>query len=191
MAERGSAEGTSGRRGGRGLAGFLAVFEAIALAVQLQDVDVVGQSIEQRAGQPFGPEDLGPFVEGQIRGHERRRLLVALGEDLEEQLGAGLRQRHIAELVDDQQILLGELLLKTQQALVIPRLENARLDQVFSKALSLDGRRWREIAASPSALNGADTGLMTSRARADIQRGGPAATALECRYRPISARCRR
>ena len=66
MAERGSAEGTSGRRGGRGLAGFLAVFEAIALAVQLQDVDVVGQSIEQRAGQPFGPEDLGPFVEGQI-----------------------------------------------------------------------------------------------------------------------------
>ena len=83
VAERGSAEGTSGRRGGRGLAGFLAVFEAIALAVQLQDVDVVGQSIEQRAGQPFGPEDLGPFVEGQIRGHERRRLLVALGEDLE------------------------------------------------------------------------------------------------------------
>ena len=68
MAERGSAEGTSGRRGGRGLAGFLAVFEAIALAVQLQDVDVVVQSIEQRAGQPFGPEDLGPFVEGQIRG---------------------------------------------------------------------------------------------------------------------------
>ena len=52
MAERGSAEGTSGRRGGRGLAGFLAVFEARALAVQLQDVDVVGQSIEQRAGQP-------------------------------------------------------------------------------------------------------------------------------------------
>ena len=82
VAERGSAEGTSGRRGGRGRAGFLAVFEAIALAVQLQDVDVVGQSIEQRAGEAFGPEDLGLFVEGQIRGHERRRLLVALGEDL-------------------------------------------------------------------------------------------------------------
>ncbi len=58
VAERGSAEGTSGRRGGRGRAGFLAVFEAIALAVQLQDVDVVGQSIEQRAGEAFGPEDL-------------------------------------------------------------------------------------------------------------------------------------
>ena len=53
--------------------------------------DVMGQPVEQRASQPFGAEDLGPFVEGQIRGHERRCLLVALGEDLEQQLGAGLR----------------------------------------------------------------------------------------------------
>ena len=40
------------------------MFEAIALAVQLEDVDVMGQPIEQRASQPFGAEDLGPFVEG-------------------------------------------------------------------------------------------------------------------------------
>ena len=31
------------------LAGFLAVFEAIAVAVQLEDVDVMGQPVEQRA----------------------------------------------------------------------------------------------------------------------------------------------
>ena len=35
-------------------AGLLAVFEAIALAVQLQDVDVMGQPVEQRAGEAFG-----------------------------------------------------------------------------------------------------------------------------------------
>ena len=75
---------TSGSRSGRVLAGFLAVFEARAVAVQLEDVDVMGQPVEQRASQPFGAEDLGPFVEGQIRGHERRCLLVALGEDLEQ-----------------------------------------------------------------------------------------------------------
>ena len=68
----------------------------------------MGQPVEQRAGEPFRAKDLGPFVEGQIRGHQRRRLLVALGEDLEQQLGAGLRQRHVAELVHDQQILLGQ-----------------------------------------------------------------------------------
>ena len=40
---------TSGSRSGRVLAGFLAVFEAIAVAVQLEDVDVMGQPVEQRA----------------------------------------------------------------------------------------------------------------------------------------------
>ena len=101
-------------------AGLLAVFEAVAVAVELEDVDVMGQPVEPRAGEAFGAEDLGPFVEGEIRGHERGRLLVALGEDLEQQLGGGLRQRDVAELVDDQQILLGELLLQAQQALVVP-----------------------------------------------------------------------
>ena len=93
---------TSGSRSGRVLAGFLVVFEAIAVAVQLEDVDVMGQPVEQRASHPFGAEDLGPFVEGQIRGHARRCVLVALGEDLDQQLGAGLRQRDVAELGHDQ-----------------------------------------------------------------------------------------
>ena len=61
----------SGRRGGRVGAGLLAVFEAVAVAVELEDVDVMGQPVEQRAGEAFGAEDLGPFVEGEIRGHER------------------------------------------------------------------------------------------------------------------------
>ena len=33
----------------------LALFETIAVAVQFEDVDVVGQSVEQRTGQPLGP----------------------------------------------------------------------------------------------------------------------------------------
>ena len=61
----------SGRRGARVGAGLLAVFEAVAVAVELEDVDVMGQPVEQRAGEAFGAEDLGPFVEGEIRGHER------------------------------------------------------------------------------------------------------------------------
>jgi hypothetical protein len=36
----------------------LALFEPIAVAVQFEDVDVVGQSVEQRTGQPLGPDDL-------------------------------------------------------------------------------------------------------------------------------------
>ena len=30
---------------------------------------MVGEPVQQRAGQPLRAEDLGPFVEGQIGGH--------------------------------------------------------------------------------------------------------------------------
>ena len=36
----------------------LALFEPIAVAVHFEDVDVVGQSVEQRTGQPLRADDL-------------------------------------------------------------------------------------------------------------------------------------
>ena len=44
----------SGRGGGRVLTSVLAVCEAIAVAVQLQDVDVMGEPVEERAVWPDG-----------------------------------------------------------------------------------------------------------------------------------------
>ena len=64
------------------------LLEAIALAVHFQDVDVVGQAIEQRAGEPLIAEDAGPFVEWQIGCDDRRSPFVTLAEHLEEQFGA-------------------------------------------------------------------------------------------------------
>ena len=43
-----------------------ALLEAVAVGVHLQDVNVVGDAVEQRAGEPFGAEDLSPLVERQI-----------------------------------------------------------------------------------------------------------------------------
>src|SRR5262249_23145554 len=63
---------------------LLALFEAIAVAVHFEDVDVVGQPIEQRAGQPLGPEHAGPFVERQVAGDDGGAALVALAEDFEQ-----------------------------------------------------------------------------------------------------------
>ena len=77
----------------------------------------------ERAGEALGAEHLGPFVEGQIGGDQGRAPLVALAEHLEQQLGAGLRQRHEAEFVDDQKLVGGELLLEPQQLLVIAGLD--------------------------------------------------------------------
>src|SRR5438876_5143115 len=91
---------------------LLTLFEAIAVAVHFEDVDVVGQPIEQRAGQPLGPEHAGPLVERQIAGDDGRAALVALAEDLEQQLGAGRREGYIAEFIDDQQLVTSQLALQ-------------------------------------------------------------------------------
>ena len=61
-----------------------ALLEAVTVAVHLQDVDVVGKPVQQGAGEPLGAEDLGPFVEGQVAGHQDRGAFVALAEDFEE-----------------------------------------------------------------------------------------------------------
>ena len=52
-----------------GLSGA-ALGETIAVAVHLEDVDVVGDAIEQRAGQTLGSQGFGPFVERQIAGDQ-------------------------------------------------------------------------------------------------------------------------
>src|SRR6267378_7636363 len=91
---------------------LLALFEAIAVAVHFEDVDMVGQPVEQRAGQPLGAEHAGPLVERQIAGDEGGAALVSLAEDLEQELRAGRRQGHVAELIDNQQLVTRQLALE-------------------------------------------------------------------------------
>ena len=66
--------------------------EPVAVAVHLQDMDVVGQPVEQRTSQPLGGEHAGPLVKRQVGGDDGRAGLVALAEHLEQQFGTGLRQ---------------------------------------------------------------------------------------------------
>ena len=89
------------------LAVLTAVFEPIAFAVHLKDVDVMGQTIQQCACEPFGTKDFGPLIERQVRGNYNGAAFVALGYHLEEQLGARFAEGHEAQLVDDQQVLAG------------------------------------------------------------------------------------
>jgi hypothetical protein len=48
---------------------------------------------------------------------------MTISEDLEQQLRPGRRQRNIAQLVDNQQLVAGQLLLKAQKPLLIPGLQ--------------------------------------------------------------------
>ena len=90
---------------------------------------MVGDAVEQRAGEALAGEDRGPFLERQVRGHDGGAVLVAPAEDVEQQLASGLRQGHVAELVDDQEIDPGELGLEAEQPLLVARLDQL-VDQV-------------------------------------------------------------
>src|ERR1700730_874585 len=70
------------------------------------------EAIEQRAGQTWIAEDARPFLEWKIGCYDRRPVFVTLAEDLKEQFRAGLRERHVAEFVDDEQFDGGELRLE-------------------------------------------------------------------------------
>ena len=65
------------------------VAEAVAVAVHLQDVDVVGEPVQQRAGEALRTKQFSPFVEGEVGGDQDGAPLVALAEDLEEQFRPG------------------------------------------------------------------------------------------------------
>ena len=99
-----------------------AALEAVAVAVHLQDMHVVGETIQQRAGEPFRAEHVGPLVEGQVGGDQDGAPFVALAEDLEEQFRAGGGPGHEAQLVDDEQAEAGQLPLEVEQSAVVPGL---------------------------------------------------------------------
>ena len=86
-------------RPGRGV--LPAALQPGALAIHFQDVDVVGEAVQQRSGETLRSEDFGPFVERQIGGDQDGASLVALAEDLEQQFRPGGGQGHGAQFVDD------------------------------------------------------------------------------------------
>jgi len=55
-----------------------ALRQAVGFAVHLQDVDVVGQAVEERAGEAFLAEGSGPLVERQVGCNDGGAALIAL-----------------------------------------------------------------------------------------------------------------
>ena len=80
------------------------VFHPEALAFDDDGVSMMQQPIQDRRGQgAVMVEDRGPLLEGAVGGQDQRPLFIAQRDDLEEQIGACLVNREIAELVKDEQ----------------------------------------------------------------------------------------
>ena len=83
---------------------------------------MVGEAVQQRAGEALRAEDFGPLVESEIGGYKDGAPLVALAEHLEEQFRAGAGQLYKAQLVDDQQVEPRQLSLQIQEPSLVPGL---------------------------------------------------------------------
>src|SRR5471030_2122199 len=71
---------------------------------------MVSQAVEQRGGHLGVAEHAGPFTEGKIGGDDDRRALVEPADKMEQQLAAGLGERQVAELVEDDEVHPGQML---------------------------------------------------------------------------------
>ena len=65
---------------------------------------MVGEPVQQRAGEALRTKHFSPLVEGQVGGYQDGAPLVALAEDLEEQFRPGGGQGDEAQLIDGQQV---------------------------------------------------------------------------------------
>ena len=61
-----------------------ALIEPVAFTVHFQDVQVVGQPVQQRACETLCAEGFCPIVEREIAGYQCRAAFVALRDELEQ-----------------------------------------------------------------------------------------------------------
>ena len=80
----------------------------VAAAADVDDMAVMRQAIDERSGHDLVAQDLAPLLEAFIGGQHSGCALIAPVDELEEEHGAGLADRQVADLVDDQERRIGE-----------------------------------------------------------------------------------
>jgi hypothetical protein len=74
---------------------------------RLDNVCPIGDAVEQRLAQPRIGNDLGPFRERQVSGHDHCRLFGPFRDHLEQELGPNFGQRHVADFIERDKVVAG------------------------------------------------------------------------------------
>src|SRR3954468_2902280 len=117
-----AAPGKSGNPTSLGLSSFLRLHrlpEAVALAVHLENLRVVGQAVQERCRHPLALEDLVPLAERKVARHQDAPTLVAVGEDSEQEFDPASAHRDVSQLVADQQVGPVELRQETIKCVLL------------------------------------------------------------------------
>ena len=120
------------------------IFETVTVIAGFDDVAMVGQAVEQRDGHLGVAEDLGPFTEGEIGGDNQAGALVEFAQQMEQQGAAGLRERQIAEFIENDQVDLhepvGDLARLAVSFLLFQRVDELDSGEAaYSEAMVSDG----------------------------------------------------
>ena len=99
------------------------LFEPVALALNVERGRVVQQAVQDGGGQDRIVEGLAPIQEALVGGDDQAGALVATHHQTEEQAGFELRERQVADLVDDEHLGVGELLQGALQAVLVEGLD--------------------------------------------------------------------
>ena len=78
--------------------------EAVAGGAGLDDGAVVGEAVDDGGAEAGVGEGLGPAAEGLVRRDGDGGLLLALGEDLEQEFGAAPVELEVAQLIETEQV---------------------------------------------------------------------------------------
>ena len=76
---------------------------SVGFALGGENVGVMAEAVEQGRGEVLIAEYLDPLAEGEVGGHQGGAALIAVGEQVEEQLAAGPVEGNEPQFVDDQQ----------------------------------------------------------------------------------------
>ena len=112
---------------------------------------MVGKAVEQGGGHFGVAEDARPFAEGEIGGDDDRGALVEPVDQMKQHLAAGLSERQIAELVEDDKVHAGEAVgqppLSTGASLVFQPIDEVDDDVEAAAGAAADCRRgrWRDV----------------------------------------------
>ena len=76
-------------------------FDTPAVVSSLNDITVVGETVEQRGGHLRVPEYGRPLTECEVGSDDDGSLLVELADQMEQQLAAGLREWQVSEFIEE------------------------------------------------------------------------------------------
>ena len=87
-----------------------AILKAPAVVAGLDDVAMMGETIEQSRRHLRITEHARPFAKSEICGDDHRGPFVKAADHVEQKLPASLRERQIAEFIKDDEVEPGEII---------------------------------------------------------------------------------